>query len=199
MVSSSTRPPGDIVKALLSTPYTYVITLVLLIGFAVAAFIFNVLPQFVGIAGVSAGILGIAAFLAQDLESQSPPTGWPLWSTFIVIVVVGAIEAASGKFVASDTLTVAGVIGIVVFVAQWVINALNQDQGVNIPSSTEMAIVVVLGAVVTALVGISSSAALNVPLLQTGGTVTAVAAVGGYVFAREKLNARMRAARSPPA
>lgn len=194
--TSTQQSPRQALQSILGTPYTYIVTLVLLFGTVFAAYAVHLVPQLVGIAGIGAGILGLAAFLSQDLSSEPVPTGWPVWTTFIVIVVVGALEAGVGQLSSTTALTAAGVIGLIVYIAQWIINALNQDAGANIPSSTEMSIVVLLGILVTALMGISTSGAVDVGTLEVGGTVTAIASLGGYVFAREKTNARIRAARA---
>jgi hypothetical protein len=195
--STPTAPtnPGAALRSILTTPYTYIAVLVLLFVTVFSAYAVTLVPEFIGIGGASVGILALAAFLSQDLEGQPVPAGWPMWSTFIVIIVVGGLEAGVGQLKSSTPLTEAGVLGLVVFVAQWIINALNQDAGQNIPTATEMQLVALLGILVTALMGISPNGTANVQTLEVGALVTAVASFGGYTFAREKANARVRAAR----
>ena len=199
MVSSNgtTRPS---LAAVISTPYTYVITIVLLFLAVAGAFAFKIVPAFVGYTGIAAGILSLVAFLAQDLQAESTPAGWPSWTTFAVIVVVGGLEAGIGAATSTTFLTIAGTVGLAVFISQWVINALNQDMGANIPGATEMQIVALLGILVTALVSLSGGTvatfSVNATNAATGGLVTTFAATGGYIFSKEKTSIRLRAYRA---
>lgn len=184
-------------KQALSAPFTYVVTLVL-IGFALfGAFALKTIPSFVGYTGVATGILALIAFLMQDLTSESTPTGWPSWSTFIVVLVVGGLEALYGQVTSQTFLTLAGSLGALLFVVQYAVNYLNQDQGTNIPLATEMQVVALLGIVVTILTGFLNGVP-NATTIGTGLTVTTFASLGGWLFGKEQANAKARAQRAKP-
>jgi hypothetical protein len=192
---ASTQKPGVVTLAL-STPLTYIITLALVAFTLVGAYAVRVLPTFVAYVGVETGVLALLAFLVQDLTSETVPTGWPTWSTFAVITVVGALEAGIGVATASTFVTLAAGTAWLLLVVQWAINYLNSDQGANIPLGTEMQIVALLGIVVTVLTSLAGGTGVNATYLTTGVTVTTFASLGGYFFAKEKVAAARRALRA---
>jgi hypothetical protein len=183
----------------LSTVVTYLATVALIALALVGAFVVHIFPQFVGYTGLSTGILGLIAFLIQDLMSESVPTGWPVYTTFIVVSVVGAIEGSLGVVTSTTFLTLAAVLAWLLYVIQAVITYLNQDQGANIPLGTETVVITLLGLLVTALASIvagptGTTASVSTTPLLTGLTVTGIASASSYVFAKETALARRRAA-----
>lgn len=180
-------------KLNLDATTTYLLTLVA-IGFAVfGAYVVHLLPQFLGYPGLATGILGLVAFLVQDLMSEDTPTGWPTFTTFIAVSVVGALEAAIGQTTGQTFVTLAGFLAWLLYVVQAVIAYLNADQGANIPAAEEATLVALLGLVVTALTSASASGT-SVPTAMVGLTVTGIAGATTYIFAKERALAARKAA-----
>ena len=186
-------------SAILSTPITYVTTIAAIALTLFGAYVVHVIPQFLGLVGVTSGILGLLAFLIQDLMAEKIPTGWPVYTTFIVVSIVGALEAVIGEATSTTFVTIAAFVAWLLFIVQAVITYLNNDQGANIPISTEVQVVTLLGFLVTILTSISTSgslatASISAASFTAGLTVTGIASLGSYVFAKETaLNARRAA------
>lgn len=200
MVNSTATPRGAF-SLVLSTPITYLATLALAAFALVGAYVFTIFPTIVGQVGVTAGILGLVAFLIQDLMSEKIPTGWPTYTTFIGVSVVGAIEAGIGHVTGATFVTLAAFLGWLLYVIQAFVAYLNQDAGANIPLQQETMLIAVIGFVVTILASISTGGSLGVASISAapftaGMAVTGVATSSGFLFAKETAMVRARAAKA---
>ncbi|MBF6555558.1 MAG: hypothetical protein IVW52_05200 [Acidimicrobiales bacterium] len=203
MVNSTSTARASLTLAL-STPVTYLATIALIALTVVGTYAVHVLPAFMGYVGITTGVLALLAFLVQDLMAEQLPTGWPTYTTFVVVSAVAALEAGVGVATSTTFVTLSAFIAWALVVTQAFVSYLNQDQGTNIPIATEMQIVVLLGFLITVLTSVSatgalSAASVNASSLMAGLTVTGITSFGGYVFAKESAAAKARRAKASAA
>ena len=115
----------------------YIGLAVLLVGSVVASYVLKIFPDAFAQVGGGAAIIAVFTFAAHDFEAEGMPSGWPRWTSFVVVTVAAVGMGAVGQFGNMTLLTVAAFVTWITLVLTLLYHAIASDGGTTFSLNAE--------------------------------------------------------------
>jgi hypothetical protein len=163
----------------------YLALAILLVGSVVASYWLKIFPTAFGQIGGGASIVAIFTFAAHDFEDEGLPSGFPRWTSFVVVSIASVGMGAIGAFTGTTLLTIGAFATWLTLALGLLYHILANDGGSTFSLNAETWACAFIGAAVTLGVwfidnptaGLAAAIGAAIPILGTyfhvaGGTVT---------------------------
>ena len=181
--ATATAPAPSGVSLVLSGKWLYALLGTLIAFSVLGTFVFDFIPNFLGLGAFSASTVSLFAYAAHDLTDDNSAPGWV---TFTVITVGGGLMAAAGVFAHNTPFAEASALAAALVFFSFLYHALATDAGKSVSPNLEAYLTAGTGAVITILQWVSANpaattATLIVTIVTTLSTVFHVTEEDGAI------------------
>ncbi len=131
---------------------TYIALTVLLLFGVVGSYAMKLFPATVGDLTGGVSLVALVSFAAHDLENEGAPTGFPRWTTFLVVTIASGAMAAVGSFTGQTLVTVGGFLTWALLLLGFAYHAVAQDAGANVSQNAEVWFLSVVGVAMSLMI-----------------------------------------------
>jgi hypothetical protein len=142
------------VSLVLQGKWLYALLLALIALAVVGTWVFTVVPNFLGLGALAAGLVALFGYAAHDLTDDTDAPGWV---TFIVILVGGGLMAAAGTFAHNTAFTDTSILAAALVFLSFLLHGVAADAGKSLSANIENWLTAGLGAAVAIVQFISSN------------------------------------------
>jgi hypothetical protein len=126
-MASTTSNPSGTYALTLSSAATYGLLAVALVASVLLSYVLKIWPDALGNVGIATSLTGAVALLSHDLTSAHAPSGFPQWTTFVIVSVATAAYAAVGVFSSQTLLEYGAALTWVVAFAQYLNTYISEN------------------------------------------------------------------------
>lgn len=130
---------------MLSGKWLYALLATAIVGSAIGTFVFTVIPNFLGLGTLAAGLVTLSGYAAHDL---SDITDAPGWVTFIVVLLAGGVTAAAGAFAHNTGFTEVSILSAALLFLSFLLHGVAADAGKSVSANIENWLTAALGAAI---------------------------------------------------
>ena len=128
---------------------TYLGLAALLIGSVVASYWLKIFPDAFGQIGGGASIVAIFTFASHDFEQEGVPSGWPRWTSFVVVSIASIGMGSIGAFTGTTLLTIGAFVTWLTLVGGLLYHAVASDGGTAFSLNAETWATAIIGVAVS--------------------------------------------------